>query len=177
MGLSDLQNPLFLHPSEGPGSLSIQEKLSGAKNYISWRRNMKIALATKRKLGFVQGTITRSHDDQTKAELWDTCNSMIITWLQNSVSESIGKSVLFLDSAREIWLQLQQRFSLSNGSRKYRINKEIYEVRQNHGPVSEYYTKLRSLWEELEDMSQLPKITAMTEEITCLLYTSPSPRD
>ena len=89
---------------------------------------------------------------------------MIITWLQNSVSESIGKSVLFLDSAREIWLQLQQRFSLSNGSRKYRINKEIYEVRQNHGPVSEYYTKLRSLWEELDHMSQLSKITAMTEE-------------
>jgi len=95
---------------------------------------------------------------------------MIIAWLQNSVSESIGKSVLFLDSAKEIWLQLEQRFSLSNGSRKYRINKEIYEVRQNHGPVSEYYTKLRCLWEELEDMSQLPKITAMTEEITMFLH-------
>jgi len=127
-GLNDLRNPLFLHPSEGPGSLSIQEKLVGAKNYKSWRRNMEIALATKRKLGFVQDTVARSHDDHVKAELWDTCNSMIIAWIQNSVSESIGKSVLFLDSAREIWLQLEQRFSLSNGYRKYRINKEIYEV-------------------------------------------------
>jgi len=130
---------------------------------------MEIALATKRKLGFVQGTVARPHDDQVKVERWDTCNNMIIAWLQNSVFESIGKSVLFLDSTREIWLQLEQRFSLSNGSRKYRINKEIYEVKQNHGPVSECYTKLRCLWEELEDMSQLPKITVMTEEITMFL--------
>jgi len=35
IGLSDLQNPLFLHPSEGPGSLATQEKLIGAKNYRS----------------------------------------------------------------------------------------------------------------------------------------------
>ncbi|KAJ8421914.1 hypothetical protein Cgig2_017896 [Carnegiea gigantea] len=52
--MSDLQNPLFLHPSEGPKSLFIQEKLKGANNYRSWRRNLEIGLATKRKLGFVQ---------------------------------------------------------------------------------------------------------------------------
>ena len=153
LGLSDLHNPLFLHPSKGPGSLSIQEKLVGAHNYRSWRRSMEIALATKRKLGLVQGTVPRPHDDQVESEMWDTCNCMIIAWIQNSVSESIGKSILFLDSAREIWLQLEQRLSLSNGSRKYRLNKEIYEVKQNHGPVNEYYTKLRCLWEELESMS------------------------
>ena len=86
---------------------------------------MEIRLATKRKLGFVQGTIPRPEDDLVKAEMWDTCNSMIIAWLQNSVSESICKSILFLNSAREIWLQLEQRFSFSNGSRKYNIDKEI----------------------------------------------------
>jgi len=35
LGFADIQNPLFLHPSEGPGSLAIQEKLAGAKNYRS----------------------------------------------------------------------------------------------------------------------------------------------
>jgi len=167
VGLSDLQNPLFLHPSDG--TLSIQEKLVGAQNYRSWRRSMEIALATKRKLGLVQGTVPRPNDDQVKSEMWDTCNCMIIAWIQNSVLESIGKSILFLDLASEMWLQLEQRFSLSNGSRKYRLNKEIYEVKQNHGPVSEYYTKLRCLWEELESMSQLPKISVMTEEVTLFL--------
>ena len=169
LGLSDLQNPLFLHPSEGPGSLAIQEKLVGAQNYRSWRSSMEIALATKRKLDLVQGTVPRPNDDQVKSRMWDTCNCMIIAWIQNSVSKSIGKSISFLDSAREILLQLEQRFSLSNGSRKYRLTKEIYEVKQNYGPVSEYYTKLRCLWEELESMSQLPKISVMTEEVTLFL--------
>ena len=122
---------------------------------------MEIALATKRKLGLVQGTVPRPNDDHVKSGMWDTCNCMIIAWIQNSVSKSIGKSISFLDSAREILLQLEQRFSLSNESRKYRLNKEIYEVKQNYGPVSEYYTKLRCLWEELESMSQLPKISVV----------------
>ncbi|KAJ8436185.1 hypothetical protein Cgig2_021856 [Carnegiea gigantea] len=73
------------------------------------------------------------------------------------------------DSTREIWLQLEQRFSISNGSRKYRINKEIYEIKQNHTSVSEYYTRLRCCWEELEAMNELPKITATTDEITSFL--------
>ncbi|KAJ8429325.1 hypothetical protein Cgig2_025561 [Carnegiea gigantea] len=112
------QNPLFLYPSEGPNSLVIQEKLIITKNYRSWRRNMEIALATKRKLRFVQ---------------------------------------------------LKQRFSLSNGSRKYNINKEIYEVKQNNSSVSEYYTKLKCLREDSEGMNELPKISAVIDEITTFL--------
>jgi len=89
---------------------------------------------------------------------------------KNVVSESIGKSILFLNSAREIWLQLEQRFSLSNGSRKYKLNKENYEVKQNHTSVSEYYTRLKFLWSELEDMNELPKISVITEEIAVFLH-------
>ena len=104
-GYSDLQNPLFLHPSEGLGALSIQDKLIGARNHRSWRRNMEIGLTTKRKLGFVQGIVLRPTDDPSKSEMWHTCNSMIIAWITNSVSDSIGKSIL--NSARENWLQLE----------------------------------------------------------------------
>jgi len=35
--------------------------------------------------------------------------------------------------------------------------------------VSEYCTKWRSLWEELEDTNQLPKITTMTKQIKIFL--------
>lgn len=169
IGMSDLQNPLFLCPSEGPGTLAIQVKLLGAKNYWSWRRSVEIALATKRKLGFIRGTIPIPIDDHIKAEMWDTCNCMIIVSLHNVVTASIGKSILFLNFSWEIWLQLEQRFSLSNGSRKYRIDKEIYEVRQNMTSVTEYYTRLKWLWEELDGMYELPKIAVVTNEIAIFL--------
>jgi len=35
--------------------------------------------------------------------------------------------------------------------------------------VSEYYTKLKCLWEELNGMNELPKITVVTDEIAIFL--------
>jgi len=67
--MNDVQNPLCLHPPEGPGSLAIQKKLIGAKNFRSWKRAAEIGLATKRKLGFVQGTVIKSSNDPIKAEM------------------------------------------------------------------------------------------------------------
>ncbi|GJZ78479.1 retrovirus-related pol polyprotein from transposon TNT 1-94 [Tanacetum coccineum] len=55
----DPSNPLYIHPYDGPGSLPIQEKFIGAQNYRSWRRFVEIRLSTKRKLGFVKGTVLK----------------------------------------------------------------------------------------------------------------------
>ncbi|XP_071727129.1 uncharacterized protein [Rutidosis leptorrhynchoides] len=164
-----VQNPLFLHPSDGPGSLSIQEKLTGAQNYRSWRRSMEISLLTKRKIGFVTGTIVRSENDPVKAEAWDTCNNMVISWIMNSVSESIVKSIMFVGTASEIWTQLEKRFALSNGSRKYKLHKDRYENEQQGNLVSDYYTRFKCIWEELDSLSDLPRISNVTHEVVAFL--------
>ena len=164
-----LQNPLFLHPSDGPGTLVIGEKLMGAQNYRSWRRSVEIALSTKRKLGFIRGTVPRSTDDVNLQEQWDTCNNLVISWLMNSVSESIAKSVMFVGTAHAIWLQLETRFALSNGSHKYKLNKETYEIMQSGRSVSEYYTDMKCVWEELDSMNELPRIVNITHEIAVFL--------
>nr|GEW25446.1 cysteine-rich RLK (receptor-like protein kinase) 8 [Tanacetum cinerariifolium] len=72
----DITSPLFLHHSDDPGSLALQEKLTGAQNYRFWRKVMEIGLSTKRKLGFVKGTVLRSTTDESLQEQWDTCNNM-----------------------------------------------------------------------------------------------------
>ncbi|XP_074336319.1 uncharacterized protein LOC141673467 [Apium graveolens] len=165
---ADMQNPLFLHPSNGPTSISVA-KLEGATNYRSWKRSFQIQLSSKRKLGFVDGTVQRSTDDEALVVQWDTCNNLVISWIHNNVSETIKKSILFISSASEIWAQLEKRFALTNGSRKYKISKDLYELKQNHLYVADYFTQLSSLWEELESMSLLPTITTMTPEITTFL--------
>ena len=75
---------------------------------------LEIGLASNRKLGFVTGTTIKDPTDLIKQEAWDTCNSMVISWLLNNVSDSIKKSVMFHD-ASTIWKQLEQRFSVTNG--------------------------------------------------------------
>ncbi|KAL2929057.1 hypothetical protein RDABS01_034468 [Bienertia sinuspersici] len=76
-------------------------KTSRIGNYKAWKRSMEIALASKRKLGFVTGVITREKTDRVKQEAWDTCNNMVI-------SRILGN---------DIWKSLEQRFLLSNGAR------------------------------------------------------------
>lgn len=115
---ADMQNPLFVHPSDGPHSVSVT-KLEGATDYRSWRRALEIQISSKIKLGFLNGTVTRSKEDETNATQWDVCNDLVISWLHNNVSESIKKSILFISTAAEIWKQLEKRFMLTHGSRKY----------------------------------------------------------
>ncbi|GKF37248.1 cysteine-rich receptor-like protein kinase 8 [Tanacetum coccineum] len=67
--LAVFQNPLYIHPSDGPSSLTVQEKLTGAQNYKAWKRALEIGLSTKRKLGFVKGTVVCSATDENLAEL------------------------------------------------------------------------------------------------------------
>ncbi|KAL2935127.1 Retrovirus-related Pol polyprotein from transposon RE2 [Bienertia sinuspersici] len=130
---------------------------------------MEIALGAKRKLGFITGAIVRDKQDRKLQEQWDTYNNVVINWLHNSMSETIKKSVLYYSTAREIWVQLEKRFTVSNGSTKYRLNKEIYETKQNRLPINEYYTKMCSLWEELENLNEYPAITQLTPEITAYI--------
>ncbi|XP_021867389.2 uncharacterized protein [Spinacia oleracea] len=161
-------SPLYLHPSDGSNAIAV-EKLVGSANFRSWQRTMEISLASKRKLGFVTGLVKRDPTDEVKQEAWDTCNSMVISWIMGNVSESIKKSIMFVNSCEQIWKQLQQRYTVTNGSRKYKLNKEIYETKQKGKLISDYYTDLKVMWEELENLNSLPPITSLTTEINAFV--------
>ncbi|GKB96911.1 hypothetical protein Tco_0983048 [Tanacetum coccineum] len=70
-------------------------------------------------------------------ELWETCNNMVISWIMSYVSNSIAKSIMFIGTACGIWTQLEIRFSLSNGTRKYKLSKECFEIQQNNSSRSQ----------------------------------------
>ena len=173
---SDMQNPLFLHPSDSPLSISVT-KLQGAGDFRSWKRSIEIQLCAKRKLGFVDGTIKRSTEDAVEASQWDTCNNMVISWLHNNISDTIKKSVLFINNAAEIWRQLEKRFSLIDGSRKYKLTKDLFSLKQNGSTVTEYFTALSALWKEIESMHTLPTISNVTKEMTKFLKAIESMRE
>ncbi|KAL2923266.1 Conidial yellow pigment biosynthesis polyketide synthase [Bienertia sinuspersici] len=100
-------------------------KLRGPSNYMSWRRSIEISLVAKQKLDFVT-TIARREDqaDETKKDQWDTCNHVVMAWISKSVNDSIKLSMTFIEIAREIWQQLETRFSKVNEAQKYKLNRE-----------------------------------------------------
>lgn len=160
------QNPLYLHGSDGPNTVSV-DKLTGTSNYRQWRRSMKIALSSKRKLGFINGNVVKDGDDRVKANLWDTCNDTVIPL--GSVSDAIRKTIIYMMTAKEIWTYLEKRFAVSNGSLIYKLNKDVYSLKQESNTINEYYTSMKGMWEELDSLDQLPIVTTEAEDVTKLL--------
>jgi len=113
---------------------------------------MEIALATTRKLLFVHKMIPKLVDDLMKGEQWKACNNLVIAWIMNSISDSIADSILYIEPASKIWRHLERRFVASNGSRKYKLNKDVYNLRQNSASINEYYARMKGIWEELSAM-------------------------
>jgi hypothetical protein len=55
-------SPYFVHPSDGPSSVSVSPVLDGS-NYHSWARSMRRALGGKMKFEFVDGSISPILDE------------------------------------------------------------------------------------------------------------------
>lgn len=67
---------------------------------------------------------------------------MVISWLLNSLSKDIAESVLFLQTAKEIWSELIQRYEQSNGALIYQIKKQLFSISQGSDDFSSYFTKI-----------------------------------
>lgn len=106
---------------------------------------MERDLSTKRKLCFVHGTLPRPEDDAIKLEHCESYNNLVIDWIMNTISDSICRSILYIQYASELLKQSEKRFSLINGSRKYTLTKEIYAKKQNNTSISDYDTRMKNL--------------------------------
>nr|GEX34020.1 hypothetical protein [Tanacetum cinerariifolium] len=127
----DTRPPMLDRTDFGSWQQRIQLYCWGKENGVGTLRETRTKRtedpSTKRKLRFIRGTVIRSTTEANLAELWDTCNNM-----------------------------LEKRFSLSDGSRKYKLNKDTYEINQSGSSVGEYYTRMKCVWEEFNNLNVLP---------------------
>jgi hypothetical protein len=157
----DYSNPFFLHHGDSPGAILVAQQLTG-DNYSSWKRAMLMALTTKNKIGFVNGSLPIPLDLPDSDPLsfsWCRCNNMVLSWLINSVSKEIAAIIIYIDSATDMWTDLQDRFSQLNGLRIFQIQQNMSSLSQNNDSVSTYFTALKGLWDELDNHQPLPCCT------------------
>ena len=130
---SPMDDPLFLHHAENPSLVLVTQPLIGGENYATGARAVRKALLTKNKLGFIDGTLTLSSSlvsTPSNVQAWIRCDNMVGTWLTNSVSPKLQASIIYEDTALEIWNDLKNRFAQTNGPRVFNLQKDIAELHQ-----------------------------------------------
>ena len=99
-------NPYFLSSSENPGNILVTQPLLGIRNYQSWSRAMILALTAKKKIGFVNGKIIKPDLDSPLYEDWESCNTMVLSWMMNSMHVDVSSSIIYCEIVREMWIKL-----------------------------------------------------------------------
>ena len=154
----DPSSAYYLHPGENPGAVLVHPQLS-EKNYHSWSRNMKRALLSKNKLKFVDGSIDMPEHHDPLFEAWERCNVMVLSWINRTLSTQIFESVVYIDIEKNLWDDLKERFSRGSHFRISDLLQEIHSIKQGERNVTQFYTDLKILWEELEYLRPIPRCT------------------
>jgi len=155
---TDTNSPFYVHPSESPSSVLVTPPLDGS-NYLAWHRSMKRALGAKNKLSFIDGSIPIPPIDDLNRSAWDRCNYLTHSWILNSVSPQIAQIIVFHEYTIDVWIQLQERFSKVDRVRIASLRTAINNLKQGTKSVLEYFTELKSLWEELNSHRPMPMCT------------------
>ena len=50
-------------------------------------------------------------------------------------------------------------------ARKYQLNKNVYDAKQNSISVNEYYTYMQGIWEELDSLNVWPILSVVSEQM------------
>nr|KYP67127.1 hypothetical protein KK1_013450 [Cajanus cajan] len=127
---------------------------------------MLTALSAKNKMEFVDGNAPQPPKSDVTYSAWRQCNNMVVSWLVHSVSPSIRQSILWMDKADEIWNDLKSRYSQGDLLRISDLQYEASSLQQGDLSVTEFFTKLRIIWDELENFRPDPTCSC-THKCSC----------
>ena len=161
----DIHSFLYLNPNENPVMALVSPSLDSI-NYYSWSRSMLTALSAKNKVEFVDGSARQPSSSYCVYSAWKRCNIMVVSWLVHSVSSSIRQIILWMDSIEEIWRDLKSRYSQGDLLCIFALQLKASSIKQGDLYVTNYFTQLRIIWDELENFRPDP-ICVCTVKCVC----------
>lgn len=155
-------SPLYLHPSDSP-NLMLTQIIFNGDNYDLWAPAVRNGLDAKNKLGFIKGKVKKpfvaNEEEDVESVAWRQCNAMLKAWLRNVINFKLHPSIVFEQTVSEVWEELQSRYSAGNAPRVHQLKGDLANCKQGKLNVVEYYTKLKTIWDELANYSKIPNCT------------------
>lgn len=161
------QSPYYLHPNENPGAVLVAPPLDD-HDYYSWSKAIRRALSSKKKIRFINGALPPPPETHQDYEAWETYNNTIVSWINRSLSPHIAQSTISIDNARELWLDLQDRFTKGNYFRMSNLLQELHSMKQANRTLTTYFTDMKILWDELEHLRPTPSCSCVVP-CTCAM--------
>ncbi|XP_070036107.1 uncharacterized protein [Nicotiana tomentosiformis] len=149
-------HPLFFTTNDNSGAVLISLQLRGTENYSVWSRAMRIAILGRNKLGFIEGACKIEDYGQNQVDMWERCNTIVLSWLMNCVSAELLSEIVYSSNACALWNELKERFDKVDCTRIFQIHKQIATINQGTCSVAIYFSKLKLLWTEFDCFAPIP---------------------
>lgn len=118
----------------------VSSQLTGS-NYLTWSIALRTSLEAKDKLGFIGGNLDTSIAI-AEFRKWKRVDSMIKSWIMNSISRDIADTMIYCVSAKRLWHEIEERYGMSNGPQIYQIQRDMNKVQQGSNSMTIYFSKL-----------------------------------
>ncbi|XP_050888711.1 uncharacterized protein LOC127093853 [Lathyrus oleraceus] len=102
---------------------------------------------------------------------------MVMAWITNSVEPDIAQSILWMDTASEIWTELRDRYHQGDIFRISYIQEQLFNLKQGDLTITQFFTNLKKLWQELDNFRPIPTCTCAIKCSCTLLPTIKSYRE
>lgn len=84
---------------------------------------------------------------------------MIISYIPRSLENTLAKSVLYFSTARDIWQDLEDRYSVISEPQLYSVQQPLTQIEQGSSSIAEFFAKIKVIWDQISTTSPTPYCT------------------
>ena len=77
--------------------------------------------------------------------------------------KDIGQSILFSSTVRDVWIQLERRFGEVDGTKLFRIQRDLCLISQNNLSIANYFTQIKKEWDDYDSIITIPNCNCGVE--------------
>lgn len=81
-------SPFDLTSNDNPGAVISSPLLNGA-NYDEWAINLRMALSSRKKFGFIDGSISKPAETDATFADWTANNHLLVGWIKQTIEPKI----------------------------------------------------------------------------------------
>ena len=143
-------SPYDLTSGDNPGAIISQPLLNGL-NYDEWAINFRMALSSRKKFGFIDGTIPKPAAGSPYLEDWTANNHLLVGWIKLTIEPKIRSTKSTREVAKDLWDIIQKHFSIKSGARLQQLRNQPATCKQQGTSVDDYFGRLTKLWDGIAE--------------------------